>query len=105
MKFVKVETPAQLVAVRHLFVVYAESLGFSLCFQGFDDELAGLPGAYAPEVGGSLVLLEKDDCFVGCVAIRAMHCVKSHEKDQGDDASCEMKKRIFFYADLRSVAF
>ena len=35
-------------AIKALFVEYAESLGFSLAYQGFDTELSAFPGKYAP---------------------------------------------------------
>jgi putative acetyltransferase len=55
--------------IKTLFVEYAEGLGFSLCFQGFDEELASLPGAYArPE--GNLWLARVDGAIAGCVALR-----------------------------------
>jgi putative acetyltransferase len=47
---VQAETPAQITQARELFLEYAQSLGFSLCFQSFEQELAGLPGDYAPLV-------------------------------------------------------
>ena len=65
---------------RALVLEYAETRGFPLTWQGFDDELAGLPGAYAPP-GGRLLLATLDGEAAGCVALRAA----------GDDA-CEMKR-------------
>lgn len=50
---VPAETPAQISVVRELFLEYAQSLDFSLCFQSFDRELATLPGDYAPPMGAS----------------------------------------------------
>ena len=63
-----------------LFLEYAQSLGFSLCFQGFDQELAGLPGDYAPPAGRLLLAMQEDDAS-GCVALHKL-----------DDQHCEMKR-------------
>lgn len=54
--------------VRQLFHEYAQSLGFSLCFQSFEQELAGLPGEYA-EPRGRLLLAEVGGTAVGCIAL------------------------------------
>jgi putative acetyltransferase len=51
-----------------LFLEYAHSLGFSLCFQNFDKELASLPGDYAPP-DGRLSLAEHEEQLAGCVAL------------------------------------
>ncbi len=69
-------------AARALFRAYAEALDFDLCFQGFEEELAGLPGAYAPP-GGELLLAEVEGEAVGCVAFRTLS-----EKE----GVCEMKR-------------
>jgi putative acetyltransferase len=77
-------------AIRALFVEYAESLGFSLAYQGFADELATLPGRYAPP-GGALLLARADGVAAGCVALRGL-----------GDGICEMK-RLFVCPALRGL--
>jgi GNAT superfamily N-acetyltransferase len=63
--------PADGRAVRALFEEYARSLDVSLCFQGFDRELATLPGDYAPPRGG-VWLARASDAPVACVALRPL---------------------------------
>jgi ribosomal protein S18 acetylase RimI-like enzyme len=62
---------ADIETVRALFLDYAAGLGFSLCFQDFDAELAGLPGDYAPPAGG-LWLADIDGAAAGCVGLRPL---------------------------------
>ena len=73
-------SPPQIAAVRGLFLEYAESLGFSLCFQNFDKELRDLPGDYVPP-DGRLLLAEYQGQLAGCVAL--------HKLEPG---MCEMKR-------------
>jgi GNAT superfamily N-acetyltransferase len=69
--FAQAESPSQIAQARELFLEYAQSLGFSLCFQNFDQELAGLPGDYAPPAG-RLLLVEREDQLAGCVALHKL---------------------------------
>jgi putative acetyltransferase len=81
-------SPEQVEHARQLFLEYAESLGFSLCFQGFDEELKNLPGAYiSPQ--GRLLLAQVQHQLAGCVALRPI-----------DSQTCEMK-RLFVRPSFR----
>lgn len=61
----------QLASVKDLFSEYQQSLGIPLDFQGFDDELASLPGKYAAPKGGLYLALYNHQP-VGCVAFYPM---------------------------------
>lgn len=67
----RAETPSQITQARELFLEYAQSLGFSLCFQNFDKELASLPGDYAPQEG-RLLLAKYEGQLAGCVALHKL---------------------------------
>lgn len=71
--------PDDLAEVRELFQDYADSLGFDLEFQGFRDELAALPGEYAPPDGALLVASDAGRA-VGCVAMRRIDARTSEMK-------------------------
>lgn len=66
-----VDAADRLAEVRALFLEYAASLDFDLCFQGFEAELAGLPGDYAAPAG-CLLLAVVDGVAVGCAALRPL---------------------------------
>jgi putative acetyltransferase len=57
--------------VRRLFRGYADSLPFSLAFQGFAAELAGLPGPYSPPAG-CLLLAKEESLAIGVVGLKPL---------------------------------
>jgi putative acetyltransferase len=63
---------ADIAMARSLFEEYARWLDEDLCFQGFAEELATLPGAYAPPRGRLLLAGPPGDAF-GCIALRPLH--------------------------------
>ena len=81
-EIVAVRTATDVAVVATLFRAYAASLDVDLAYQGFEAELAGLPGRYAPP-GGDLILARSlEDGPLGCVALRAME----------EPGCCEMKR-------------
>ena len=84
LKFVQAESMEQISQARELFLEYAAATGLNLCFQNFDEELATLPGAYAPPDGRLLLALDETQAaeyVAGCVALRKI-----------DEETCEMKR-------------
>ena len=85
----RIETPAtppQFDVVRAIFSEYAAGLGVDLCFQHFDQELAGLPGEYAAP-RGALLLASVDDEVAGCCALRPL--------DSADYPNAAEMKRLY----------
>lgn len=77
---VTIDTPHLLTMVQGLFLEYAQSLSFSLCFQNFNEELSTLPGSYAPP-SGRIFVAKVDGVCVGCVALHSI-----------GDNQCELKR-------------
>ena len=73
--------PTDLPAITQLFRAYAASLPIDLGYQGFDGELASLPGKYAPPAGALLIARDANGAALGCVAMRPL-----------EDGICEMKR-------------
>jgi putative acetyltransferase len=88
LRIFQAEAPEHYAAARVLFEEYAAGLGHDLGFQDFPEELANLPGAYAPP-RGRLLLATCDGAPAGCVALR-----------EQDATSCEMK-RMYVRPDFR----
>ena len=90
-------------SVRELFTEYAESLSFNLCFQSFEQELAALPGEYAPWSGMLLLALVNDEP-AGCVALRKFGTNPASEDDEilAELDICEMK-RLYARPQFRGI--
>jgi len=86
--FAQAVSAADIAVARTLFKEYEQSIGVSLCFQNFDQELANLPGDYAPPCG-RLLLVRVDDQIAGCIALRKL-----------DDSTSEMK-RLYLRPEFR----
>lgn len=80
MELLQVTTEGQLEEARRLFREYEASIDTDLCFQGFEQELATLPGDYAPPAG-RLFLAHVGEEVAGCVALR-----------RAGEGVCEMKR-------------
>src|SRR5687768_9606271 len=83
-------TAKQMEEARSLFREYEAWLGMSLCFQSFEEEVAGLPGKYAPP-GGRLYIAYVDGEPAGCIALREIA-----------PGVCEMK-RLFLRESARGL--
>jgi putative acetyltransferase len=86
----EIEREKDLNEIKELFGAYASSLGISLDFQGFDQELANLPGDYSPP-DGSLLIAHWEGEVAGCVALRKFA-----------NGICEMK-RLFTKPQFRDL--
>jgi len=80
-EIVEVTSPKDIEQVRTLFTEYRAELVVEPCFHSFDEEIASLPGSYAPP-GGKLLLAKVVGQPVGCIGVRPFP----------SEGACEMKR-------------
>jgi putative acetyltransferase len=86
------DSPHWLAETARIFREYAQSLSIDLGFQGFEQELAQLPGDYAPP-RGALLLALVDQVVAGCCALRPL--------DSSDYANASEMKRLYVRSAFR----
>ncbi|CRG89971.1 hypothetical protein PISL3812_07011 [Talaromyces islandicus] len=104
-------------AITALFSAYTAALGLDLTYQDYSTELSSLPGKYAPEKGGILLVArdtttssdnndsnnnnnnnEQGQEIVGCVALRALppnpttSSASGNEENGSGNNYCEIKR-------------
>ena len=81
-----IPAPEEMACVRQIFQEYADSLNIDLEFQGFESEIADLPGDYAAP-RGQILLAYVDGALAGCCALRPL--------DDCDYPNAAEMKRLF----------
>jgi ribosomal protein S18 acetylase RimI-like enzyme len=85
-------TASDIPDVANLFAAYERHIGVDLSYQGFADEVAMLPGRYAPPSGQLLIARDREGRPIGCVALRGL-----------SDARCCEMKRLFVAPEGRGL--
>lgn len=94
-RLVRASRKEDIAAIARLFTAYARTLGIDLSYQNFDEELAGLPGQYAPPTGDLLLAYSTAEppTVLGCVAVRPAKDSKTR---------CEIK-RLYVCPEARGL--
>jgi ribosomal protein S18 acetylase RimI-like enzyme len=81
-KITSIQSSEDLEAVKALFRAYVDWLDIDLSYQGFEEELAGMPGKYAPPQGALYLAKGRNGNVLGCVGLRPFD----------EEGTCEMKR-------------